>query len=52
MLNKVACSYYNSAAITKKGDLYIWGSSYGKLLGLEVGLVQVSFSIKSFFSKS
>jgi len=43
MLNKIACSYHNTAAISENGDLYIWGSGSSGILGVENTTVQVGF---------
>ena len=41
MQDKLACSYFNTAVINDKGELYIWGSLNGGLLGPDINFNQV-----------
>jgi len=48
MLNKIACSYYNTIAIDQEGDLYVWGSAQSGLLGNGITKAVVIFLGFSF----
>ncbi len=45
MLNHIACSYYNTAAIDHDGKLMIWGSPQSGLLGKDCVKTIVIFDI-------
>ena len=44
-LNKIACSAYNAAAISDKGELYLWGSVKSGIFGLERTKAQVFYKL-------